>query len=66
MLNELDATAMFEEQVNSGEVNTTGGYKSRDWSFNITNFTKNIEEWANISPRVGSDDHMEWRTKGWI
>ena len=68
MLNELDATGNFEEQVNSGDVYQKGNFTTRDWSFLITNFTQNITHWAEITPRINNKPkgQMEWKTMGWI
>ena len=67
MLNELDATAIFEEEVFAGQLNQTGDVFTREWYFNITNFTRNIDYWYQVTPRLDEPDElMEWKTKGWL
>ena len=48
-----------------GSIDQEGDYYSRDWSFLMTQFVKNISYWNEATPR-NADGEMEFLNKGWI
>ena len=47
-------------------INQKGTFKTRDWSFLITEFVKDFyTKWEEITP-INADGEMEWKTKGYV